>query len=246
MHKPKPNKYTGQSAPNQQHRETEECKVRGDIHARGEIEVDLSKSLIGEHKAERKEDDARQKKNYRVSLLTLIAVGIYALLTFWQGFLTRESLKATREYFQRDQRPYVFANHIDPAGLAAHLLAAKVYYLNYGKSPAMRVTRAGEILLGDTAAKQADDWFKQVAERDHSQAPWFVGEGVVPPGDTSNPVTTIITSRTPADSENVPYIVVMHIQYFDTFGVSYWSDICWWHLIPNMKTTYCPNHNEIH
>jgi hypothetical protein len=113
MSKSRPNKNQLHPQPDQANGKHDECKVRGDIYVRGEIESNRPASLTKEHSTEREEDKASARNNFRVGVGTLFAVTIYAGITFWQGCLTRESIDKNTKQFQVDQRGWVSIS-VDP------------------------------------------------------------------------------------------------------------------------------------
>lgn len=210
------------------------------------VKLDFTDGLKKQHETERTQDQTTQKKQLRWTMATAGLVAIYTLVMVWQGILTRDSLKATREFFERDQRPYVFSSKVGGAqfGGPNNWLVTMVWYQNYGKSPALRVTEKSEILHGNSGRdilKKADEWFRGLdgqPNRPDRQ------ESILIQGDT--PTGQPVSSLTSAAGPNVPYAVVMQIVYFDMFGNRYWSDVCFWSLTPDMVGTRCPKHNEIH
>ncbi|MGA3373235.1 MAG: hypothetical protein ABSC48_15885 [Terracidiphilus sp.] len=232
-----------------------QCKWDGDARVSGEINVQFAKDLIDQYRAKQKQDDSHNNKTRLINSLTLVAVIIYASLTAWLVCLSRDNLHTTKEFFQRDQRPYIFATKIDDAILSQtgppdfleKRLAGHIWYYNFGKSPALHVRKEGWIFYGSDALKQADGWFTQVGGKGDLQAQVsnFV-ETVLMQGE--DPVNTIVLSQSTPPSVQVQYVVAMRIRYQDTFGNQYWSDVCFWH-VPDMAPGYstrCVSHNEIH
>jgi hypothetical protein len=226
---PKPNPHKKQGE-----KETTNCHVYIEPGA----QIDFVKDLRNQYKTSQDQNTAHSEKILFWTKVSAWLLAIYIALTSGLVCLSYQSWKTTREFFQRDQRPYVFSNNVEPAQIVAPAgLATHIFYVNYGKTPAMHVRRAGDILHGDNALTQADEWFKKPAR-------WAEGEGLLMQGD--KPVTTIVPSSIPNGDQNAQYAVVMHIEYADIFGNPYWSDVCWWKALPNAAITRCLKHNEIH
>jgi hypothetical protein len=224
------------------------------------VKIDFVDDLREEHKTRHGENTAHQKSQLRWTKIAAGLVFIYTVVMGWQAILTHQSLKATREFFQLDQRPYVFSTKVNPAQFAPpnNRLGTQLYYFNYGKSPALHMKKVGWIFVGDDALKQVDDWFKRLGngplekakleestDSGGSQRP-FLSETILMQGE--KPVLTTVVSRTSAPSPDVQYVVAMRFQYLDTFGNRYWSDVCFWHPPGDNGEigNRCIAHNEIH
>ncbi len=126
-------------------------KHDGDIHERGAIEAHPPESLIKQHNAERKEDttahiaereEDRRRETHKLLLevVTLLAVIVYAGITWWQGSLTRQSVEGTRKQFQIDQRPWIKISTDMPIFMkVGEAPAVKVHMVDYGKTPAKSI-----------------------------------------------------------------------------------------------------------
>ena len=95
------------SDPHHTEADNHERHISGSINVRGEIETKRPPDLTQEHATERKQDNAREKKKFVLEIGTLVVVGIYAGLTFWQGCINRDLLKVSRDTFNAANRPYV-------------------------------------------------------------------------------------------------------------------------------------------
>ena len=105
--------------PNQTKAADHERHVSGNINVSGEIEAKRPPDLTQEHKTERKEDAAHEKKTFVMECITLFIVTIYAGLTAWQGCSTQNAAKAAKsaaetaaagiaesqKQFRTDERP---------------------------------------------------------------------------------------------------------------------------------------------
>jgi len=70
------------------------------------------------------------------------------------------ALNDARNNFIRDQRPYVMVASVKPAPLTVGMrISVNLYWVNYGKSPAINAKGSGLIFFGPKAMQQADQWF---------------------------------------------------------------------------------------
>src|SRR5277367_4039703 len=68
--------------------------VDGDIRVSGQLEVHAPPDTVKGDNSHRKDEAAYRKRNFIVSLMTLLAVVIYAGLTAWQGCSTKKATDA--------------------------------------------------------------------------------------------------------------------------------------------------------
>jgi len=132
-----------------------------------------------------------------------------------------------------------------------------VTWVNYGKQPALRAKGAGKLFVGPTAMQQADKWFEWLGN-----GPIVFntpdGDNVLPPiipSDPKKPIgnTSTVETDNVLKPEDVKYIlrhdesiaIVFRMQYFDSFGNRYWSDICL-SRFPGGAFPHCSRHNEMH
>jgi len=141
--------------------------VDGDIRVSGQVEVHPPPSLAKEDETDRKDQRTSRNKNFIVSLLTLIAVVIYAGITFWQGRMTRESIDNNSRQFQIDQRPYLWDTNTTPQIdiEAGKRMWVNIEMVDFGKSPALKVKIAGKIFVGPTAKADAYQWFEVLGNK---------------------------------------------------------------------------------
>jgi hypothetical protein len=167
------------------------------------------------------------------------------------------ALTATKEQFAKDQRPYVWPAEIVPhPPKVGEQIKANVYFVNYGKTPAINEKSAGKILLfvGEGTLKQADAFFDTFDENK------VIGgsEIILPPGvpqdaKKSPAFITTYSDATPKDQSAIDEInrtdgsfaVVGVVTYFDSTGTHYRSNYCMMHLA-NGALAWCARHNEIH
>jgi hypothetical protein len=261
--KPKSQANQSHPDPHKDGRDQYKRHVDGDITIRGQIETHSPPSAAEEHKAEREEDKARAKKNYIVSVVTLIAVIVYAGITFWQGTLTRQSINNNTQQFQIEQRPYVwYLEHILPEDVRiveGEQMRINFDWVNYGKTPALKSGGLGKIFCGPEAAQKVEKWFSLLGD---GTKPIVASSGpdrqfVIPPVIVTDPRNPLTYSSMRSDEiltqGDVDYIlktedacfVGIRTQYFDAYGTRYWSDICLARQV-NGVLAHCDSHNEMH
>lgn len=241
------NKHKNEHASAADHNTAQKENTNRHVYIEPGVKMDFVQDLRDKFDAGQKDSASHSKKILLWTIISAALLFIYAGLTFWQGHIARKTLKTTSEFFQRDQRPYVFSTKINPAQAAPpHNLATQIFYLNYGKSPAMHERREGWIFYGDGALAQAYDWFKDLGDK---PLKWDVrqGEGLLM---QQEPAYTTIGSREPFSGDQsqvdaLQYVIAWRVEYEDSFGARYWSDVCWWHP-PEGGILRCIQHNEIH
>ncbi len=245
-HKPHPD-------PNQRRSSKEEREVSGSIHIRGEVEANLPKSLIDHYEAAQETEGNRQEKKYRLDVITLIFVIIVAGLTVWQACLNRklaitaaDTLKTTKEQFQRDQRPYLAQTSksseapqfiLKPDDPSHGQIMWNWHMTNYGKSPADHVTFSQEISLDGEPF-----------------VPSF-GETVPNVGPPMAPTTDVYDSVISRPIEKAEFerlvkltngiVIRIKIDYSDLEGTPYETGLCLTRT--NFGSlTYCKKDNYVH
>jgi hypothetical protein len=184
------------------------------------------------------------------------------------------ALKLTRDNFIRDQRPWLFANEImpepgSPRDAHGHFAPAspmfwRIYFSNYGRSPAFRLRSAMRVFHGPNAMVAADTFFGALRT-----FPDVDGGTVLPPGGPPAPraivpggeiveigqqFTTALTDG-PLTAEDLTFIyghdlsvvVVGRIQYRDISGQNlYWLDFCRSTFLTGAINDCGGRHNEVH
>lgn len=189
------------------------------------------------------------------------AIG-YAIVTFCQW-------RDLRHNFEVDQRPYVYhvsvedqtainAKMINISNSGAYIMGVEVKVRNYGKSPAMNMESASDILVGDAAKpEQIDKWFDSVGTPLKSSVFEKIRGGhLMANGQPSfprvlmqaDPFFLLINPSVANSGANLdmPYVIVARVQYYDTTGNRYWSDLCISRAGRDMPHVACLTHNEIH
>jgi hypothetical protein len=133
--------------PNQAGSREEKRKVSGEIHVRGEVEVDFAKTLTNKYDAIIKENKEQDHKHYRLAVTTLVVGIIYAGLTAWLAFSSQQSAtaatkasKAAISSYESTVRPYIGSDcEIHPnRDKVGNLVNIDVLcpFKNYGSIPA--------------------------------------------------------------------------------------------------------------
>jgi hypothetical protein len=157
-----------------------EHHISGSIDVRGEIETKRPPDLTLEHKTERKEDNAHEKKKFVAEIATLVVVAIYAALTWWQGCSTKKAADAARDNIIQiernvhlDERAWLGVENIPGSAKIGEFFGAVVYFKNTGKTPAKNMRFAGQLDKGQSdpdAAGQCGDALKDTSR-------WIVAPG---------------------------------------------------------------------
>jgi hypothetical protein len=168
--------------PNKGGKEQYKRHVDGNIRVSGQIEVHPPPDSTKEETPEQKKARSYRFINFVVSVLTLIGVIVYAGLTYWMGYMTRESIDNNVKQFQIDQRPYLWTSEISPQTtiVAGQRMWANIPIIDFGKSPALRTRVAGKIYIGPTAKSDAERWFIMLGDKQFSDPDQ--SEMVIPPG----------------------------------------------------------------
>jgi hypothetical protein len=239
----------------------------------GPVEVSFPQGLIKKRDAERQEDAAkhttergqdvtRDRKQLTLARWTLGSLIIYAAFAGWQACLTRDltrggdaALRASKDQFAKDQRPYVWPAEIvwRPLKIGEEV-TANVYFLNYGKTPALRETSLSQILVftSEESKKEIDTYFEKFDESKVSGGSMvIVPPGILPDPRKSEAFITARGDRKPINQQGLDaihadfgYALIGTTIYYDAAGTHYRSDYCAWHLA-NDVTAWCEKHNEI-
>lgn len=172
----------GKPDPNKGSRDQYQRHVDGSIRVSGQVEVHPPPDSVKEEKTDREHQRSHRDKNYIVSISTLIAVIIYALITFWQGCMTRESIDNNTKQFQIDQRPYLWTTNTKPEMSIQkdQRMWVNIHMVDFGKSPAIKIRVLGKIFIGSNAKDDADKWFGLLEDKFFDDP--NMTETVAPPG----------------------------------------------------------------
>jgi hypothetical protein len=189
-----------------------------------------------------------------------IADWVLAFFALGSFILVLVQLKDAREFFVRDQRPYLWPssmNPVDSSYNANQKMRIKVDIADYGKSPAMKVSVFGDILIGPNALDKADVWFAKLSDKlPAEQVPneTFLRSGTMPDG--AGPMFNIVESEkeltledahfifSTKDGHDIAYVLVMRLYYTDASGNLYHSDVCSHNTLTHQLQA-CKKHNEV-
>jgi hypothetical protein len=169
------------------------------------------------------------------------------------AIVANSSLAESKAQFQRDQRPYIIPTiepfPVHPPGAP---LQAKYFLVNYGKSPAMKVSGYAAILIGRDALKQADEWFTaDINQRFNTQIGTMIPQGI--PNGLNKDKYAYIPSKKVVSVEDAEMmnkidnsvVIVMRHVYFDSAGNRHGTDSCY-AMLKTWEASFCNNHNEIY
>jgi hypothetical protein len=229
------------------------------------VQIDLVKDFRQEYKAAQQDSSAHNQKELFWLKVSSGLILVYVLVTTWQACSTRklvvtsqETLSTSESQFIKDQRPYIWISDIKMVTpVDKQPISAKIYFANYGKSPAIRMVTTGTILFGKDAFNKAD-WFFDGLDNTRISDKQKSSEIIAPPGIPPDPekshiFTTIQSSDLVQNADELKsllgrdYAIVMvgRAEYFDSSGVFYRSDFCLYNLTAG-PSAYCHKHNEIH
>jgi hypothetical protein len=248
----------------------EEDKWNRNVCVSGEISIKVPPDLLSENHPQKEKNDPSGNKTRLVEWLTFAAVVIYAALTGWQVCLTRKAIKSTERFATLDQRPYLYLSengppqiiHVPNPQKTATVLAVHLRLSNFGKSPAIHVIGAGEMIVAGDVLKRADAWFESMgiplkAAYQEKSGTYLLPNGEGVPEDTvmqGREMDFWATQLTGNDSDPPPGVISGRIQYRDTLSNLYWTDFCLLVVeihdqtgtASNLAAPKCPKHNEIH
>jgi hypothetical protein len=258
--KPKAVKNHPQAKP--EHSGGEEKSTNRHVYIEPGAQIDFVKNLREKYDAAQRDDQTHKADQL---FWTKVAAGLLLLATGfsgWQGFLTRKLINNSSKQFQKDQRPYVWPNGLispDDIHIAENeVMWMNINLVNYGRSPALRESGIGKIFIGPNAMEDADRWFASFGNNPLPGGP--DKERVIPPGIPTSSVTSstlggfsTIMSDHALTPKQADYIVrtdlavamVTRIEYYDSYGNRYWSDVCW-SRFTNSSIPHCRKHNELH
>jgi hypothetical protein len=267
-HKPQPGKQNPHPQPKQHG--SQEKSTNRHVYIEPGAQIDFVQDLRQKHDAAQEQSATHNKKVLFWTITSAILLFIYAGITGLQACLTRQSLRSTETFATLEMRPYLY---LAPEGNIPGLTTgttqipnrgigffAMIHTKNFGKSPARHVFNVGEILIGDNLTK-VDEWFTQIGVPLHmtvdSQTGWHMmpnGIGIEEKSAimqeaywdvTAYQLKELKTNELPTP----PAMLVDRIEYNDSVGTLYWTDICYkLGSDPNGKivASPCTTHNEIH
>lgn len=229
--KPKPHTNQGHADPNKGGRDQYKRHVDGSIAVRGEIETHVPQDAAQQHNTEREEDKTRAKKNYIVGVLTLVAVVIYAGITLWQGYLTRQISQTTQKEFAIQQRALVqitprVLQTIDLADIKKLEFPIEIENLGNSTAPRIQVNSVIKVPKADEEPS-----FDYNAHTSVTHAPLFpkgkdISAAILASG-TMQPVELTESTREELGNGKRYLMIYGRIEYEDSFGY-WWTQFCGW------------------
>ena len=182
MSRHKPNRPKNNPGTDPHKKSSEKETTNRHVYIEPGAQIDFVQDLKQKYESSQGNASTHNKKQLFWTQVGAGLIFIYALITFWQGCLTREAIGNNSEQFQIDQRPYLWTANKRPrttikVGLR---MLASFELVDYGKSPAVKVAGTGKIFFGPTAKAQADQWFASLGQK--PLQPVGQNEIVVPPG----------------------------------------------------------------
>lgn len=189
------------------------------------IETGFSPSVIEKYDAANQETTTREKKKNRLEILALIGLFVYCCLTFWQGWLTRSSIR----YNERAWLGCVLPANFPLEGLTS---PANLQVTNFGKTPAREVK--GEIIATELM-KGEQPAFDFSLGHPHNN---FYAGAVFPTSPLpvsinvqrygAKTATAISSAELRQDLESQRSYIIFYgrITYTDIFGKKHWTQFC--------------------
>lgn len=222
------------------------------------LAINLSAEL-SEPEAEKAERKTRWERDHRQQVLltwgtwlAFIAAAVYAGIAAYQVRENRRALIIS-------ERPYMMvAKHKRMDTIlelpSEHQIFVNLWWVNYGKSPAVNATQVGEVFVGADAMEQADAYFAHLGDRPLTNKSLIYTFPPTVPADIEHDTqfSTLKSSQTLNDDQlkaieplKFGFVVASRMEYYDMFGNRYWTDSCVSHF-PNGTMPHCPKHNEVH
>jgi hypothetical protein len=237
------------SSPSNESADNHDCHVYGNVNIRGVIETEPGPELKQSRTTERHEDQTHAHWVLAVNALTLIAVIIYAGLTWWMGCSTKQAAKATEiaakaafnqvQIMQIDEQPWLGVTHQAKPILEINKAPVmEVVVANTGKTPALQI--AGNYYVEILNVGEKPHFEAQVAHLktiqqtmmppNGSRDEWMqryrhmAGASV----DVGEPEPLTKTEKKALDGGEDYIAIHGLIWYGDKFGKRHWVRFCYW------------------
>ena len=236
--------------------------MNGNIHVRGEVEVDRSPSLTEEHKTERNEDNTHERKKYFVEKLTLFVVIVYAGLTWWQGCAAKKSADAAEsaaktasgqlEIMRLQQRSWIQITPETPIDKMKLDKVKKLEFVmqfeNFGSIPATKIFI--ESLVEIVKSDRAPAFNYSVLHDSLTSAPLYPKAknsfAAILAKNKENEASELSPVQRQELAQGDAYIAIYgRATYEDRVG-NWWVNFCLWKAFPIGKTfqaSDCVNYN---
>jgi len=246
--KPQPGKNHPPANPKHVERDEHRPEKRHITNEPLRVETDFSPEVIKKYDAANKDAETREGKKNRLEIAALVGLGIYCILTFWQGYLTHEILRQTQRNFERDQAPVIWTSPQEPKIEVGKRLEWTIPFANYGRSPARHMQHCALLVIGPGGVDRLPNLAPPSAAACSGQR--YRSDSVLPQGFPPDYVSGL--SPDPLTAEQVAVInntdgglmVYGVISYDDSSGHSYESTFCYYHLITG-ATMHCEKYNDI-
>jgi hypothetical protein len=144
--------------------------------------------------------------------------------------------KASDENARKERRPYIWHDALQIEDSYSQFTGIRVYYTNYGRSPALGLSSTGHVFCGKDALSEAYRYLEKIRQTRR----FDTLKGVLPPGINAGLPTpnrgydTFVTDQeTPQEkqlcqgsSPVLPRITVGAWEYYDIEGDRYYGEFC--------------------
>jgi hypothetical protein len=190
------------------------------------VEANFAPSVIDKYDAANKEAAARETKKDRLEKLALLGLFIYCGLTFWQGWLTKTSIRLS----ERAWISYTLPANFPLEGTAT--TPATLQVSNFGKTPAREVR--GDIIATELMKGEGPAFDFSVGHPHNSfyAGAIFLGSPVPVSINVqrygAHTATPISSSELKQDLESQKAYIIFYgeITYKDIFGKQHWTRFC--------------------
>jgi len=124
----------------------------------GTVKVEELKEFADHYKDAHAQDDSRDARNHRWTKISTGLIAVYAGLTFWQAYLTRQIVSDGEAQAHRDLRPYIYADKFDFLGsLDEGAFQGQVQVVNTGRTPGTQVEGCADYAFRPNSKPITDD-----------------------------------------------------------------------------------------
>lgn len=113
--------------------------IPGSVEVRGIIEAKLPSDLQKKRNADEAVRETRDKRRFRIEVVTLVFVIIYAALTGWYAWTSHKQWRDLRRNFEVSQRAWIKTGISWPTLVFDQPAVGKLVIKNIGKSPVTRL-----------------------------------------------------------------------------------------------------------
>jgi len=211
-------------------------------------EVEGLHALVNEYKARDDQSYRLQRWNVRLTAVTAVIVFAYTTVAALQWSAARDALALARTNFVKDQRPYLWIKQMgEPILTVGQGAQWNLYFVNYGKSPAIHIRARAQIVFGEDREKMIAPTLFVPFPSDAKGSVAIVAPGGVDTYWFTAQSQEVLTAEDLSNITNAPIglTVLTYLEYFDTGGNPYSTEVCRYKF-KNGATGVCETHNEIH